>query len=260
MYKVLNGFINNLGQGGDIIKRRYMLLILLAFIIMAFTFPSIGAQYTSSEGAKIDLSHHNSVSEVNAASTVKAKIWYKYWYKCKYKSAYKQGYKHRYKSHGRWHYYWTYKWKYTYKYTWKYCWKYKSVSTVSKCGVGAYNVVVTSKYVYATGRCSCSLYTNYNYCTRVFYNYNPATHHWGVLYFEEGPASLTSPEGLWVAGDTDMDFCLVHGKSHDCRGVYLVPYNGVINGKKVVNGYFTDIIVKPVTNSTKTTNSTNATT
>ena len=36
-----------------------------------------------------------------------------------------------------------------------------------------------------------------------------------------------------------MDFCLVHGKSHDHRGVYLIPYNGIINGKEVKNGYFT---------------------
>ena len=246
MNNVLCRCINNLGLGGDIIKRQSLFAVLLVSLMLAFIFPSVGAQSTPNKGAKIGLDENNNVLKVNAASTVKAKIWYKYWYKTSYKHWYKQGYKHWYKhwykSHGKWKYTWRYTWhytwKYTLKYTWKYCWKYKSVSTVSKCGVGAYNVVVTSKYVYATGKCSCSLYTNYKYHTRVFYNYNPATHHWGVLSFEQGPAGLTSPEGLWVADDTDMDFCLVHGKSHDHRGVYLVPYNGVINCKNVVKGYF----------------------
>lgn len=91
----------------------------------------------------------------------------------------------------------------------------------------------------ATGKGSCSLDTNYNYHTRVFYNYDPSSGTWGALHFEEGPASWTSPEGMWYSSVTDMDFCLVHGKSHDSRGVYLRPYNGVINGKIVKNGYFT---------------------
>lgn len=113
---------------------------------------------------------------------------------------------------------------------------------VSASSVGAYNVVKTSKYVIATGKNSCSIQCDYKYHTRVFKNYNPATGHWGILKFEKGAYygrnKGTSPEGLWVATDTDMDFCLVHGKSHDNRGVYLVHYNGKIKGKKVVNGYF----------------------
>jgi hypothetical protein len=44
---------------------------------------------------------------------------------------------------------------------------------------------------------------------------------------------------MWYSTITDMDFCLVHGKSHDNRDIYLIPYNGVINGKEVKNGYFT---------------------
>ena len=95
----------------------------------------------------------------------------------------------------------------------------------------------------ATAKPSCDLATDYNYHTRVFYNLNPVTGNWGVLYFEEGPYygpnRGTCPEGCWVAGDTDMDFCCVYGKSHDWRDVFLIPYNGVINGKIVKNGYFT---------------------
>ena len=110
-------------------------------------------------------------------------------------------------------------------------------------GVGAYNVVVTPTYVMATAKPSCDLATDYSYHTRVFYNYNPATDDWGVLEFQEGPYygynDGLSPEGLWRAADTGMDFCCVYGKSHDNRDVFLIPYNGVINGKIVKNGYFT---------------------
>ncbi len=110
---------------------------------------------------------------------------------------------------------------------------------VSAHGVGAYNVKITSKYVMATGKHSCSIGDDYGYHTRVFYNYDPSSHTWGTLDFEEGPASWTSPEGMWYSTVTDADYCLVHGKSHDSRGYYLIPYNGVINGKIVKNGYFT---------------------
>ena len=116
---------------------------------------------------------------------------------------------------------------------------------VSAHGIGAYNVKVTSNYVMATAKCSCSLSANYNYHTRVFYNYDPVSHTMGTLAFEEGPASWTSPEGMWKSRITDMDFCLVHGKSHDYRGIYLIPYNGVIHGKEVKNGYFTGKTVVP---------------
>jgi hypothetical protein len=107
--------------------------------------------------------------------------------------------------------------------------------------IGAYNVKITSKYVVATGKGSCSLDSDYQYHTRAFYNYNPSTGHHGVLNYEVGDYSgsdYTSPEGLWFASDNDMDFCLVHGKSHDSRGYFLIPYNGVINGWIVKNGYF----------------------
>ncbi len=111
---------------------------------------------------------------------------------------------------------------------------YKKASVSS---VGAYNVIITPKYVYATAKCSCSLYTDYKYHTRVFENYDPSSSRWGVLKFEIG-SGKNNPEGMWYSSVTDMDWCLVHGKSHDGRGVYLTPYKGTINGKKIVNGYF----------------------
>lgn len=52
--------------------------------------------------------------------------------------------------------------------------------------VGAKNVVVTSEYVMATGRHTCSIKSDYNYRTRVFKNYNPATKTKGTLKFEQG--------------------------------------------------------------------------
>lgn len=45
---------------------------------------------------------------------------------------------------------------------------------------------------------------------------------------------------MWYSTVTDMDFCMVHGKSHDHRGVYLIPYNGVVDGVVVSDGYFTN--------------------
>jgi hypothetical protein len=117
--------------------------------------------------------------------------------------------------------------------------------------VGAYNVEITHKYVMATAKCSCSLSTDYKHHTRVFYNYDPISHHYGVLAFEEGSSTWTSPEGMWYSTVTDMDFCLVHGKSHDGRGVYLVPFDGVINGYNVVDGYFTGKF-KPIVRENRT--------
>ena len=127
---------------------------------------------------------------------------------------------------------------------------------VSGHAVGAYNVKITSKYVMATGKNRCSISDDYNYHTRVFYNYDPSSHTWGTISFEEGPASWTSPEGMWYSTVTDVDYCLVHGKSHDNRGFYLIPYNGVINGKEVKNGYFTGKTIPQNTtqNSTQNTN------
>jgi hypothetical protein len=43
----------------------------------------------------------------------------------------------------------------------------------------------------------------------------------------------------------------VHGKSHDSMGYYLTPYNGVVHGYKIVNGYFTSKI-KPTVRENRT--------
>ena len=96
-----------------------------------------------------------------------------------------------------------------------------STRPVSNAGyVGAYNVKVTDNYVTSTARCSCSLSTGYGYSTNTFMNYCPNCHRYGTLHFEQGHG-WTSPEGLWYCSCCDMDFCLVHGKSHDGRGYFL---------------------------------------
>ena len=96
----------------------YALLIALT-MAMSILPSAVGAsdQIASDNNAQIGLSEHTNVLKVNAASSVKVKVWYKHWYK--------SWHKHWYKSNGRWHYYWTYSWNYT----WKYYYKYKT-STV----------------------------------------------------------------------------------------------------------------------------------
>jgi len=200
-----------LGHGGGTITWKYKGALLFALAMVITIVPSVeGLQNQNTlDGNTIGLNEDVKNLEVNAASATTKKVK-----------------------------------KYTHK-------KVKAASTTKKTnptstssgtsstssGVGAYNVVVTPTYIIATGKGTCSLDTDYNYHTRVFENYDPSSHEWGVLKFEQGSGN-NNPEGMWYSTITDMDFCLVHGKSHDNRGVYLIPYNGTINGKKVVNGYF----------------------
>ncbi|MEN4018488.1 MAG: hypothetical protein PQ963_00825 [Methanobacterium sp.] len=175
--------------------------------------------------AKINLNGNTKQLEVKAASKYSKKM-----------KKVKRSSKYRYKKVKAYKYK-----KYRYKKV-KAAYKKTIYKKIVPTSVGAKNVVVTSEYVMATGRHSCAIKSDYNYHTRVFRNYNPVTKTNGTLRFEQGPYygpnRGTSPEGLWYDVKTDMDFCLVHGMSHDKRRVFLIPYNGTINGKKVVNGYF----------------------
>ena len=101
----------------------YALLLVVTMAISILP-SAVGAanQSASDDNAQIGLSEHTNVLKVNAASSVKVKVWYKHWYKNWYKS----WHKHWYKSNGRWYYYWTYSWNYTWKYSWKYYYKYKT--------------------------------------------------------------------------------------------------------------------------------------
>lgn len=93
-----------MGHGGGTIKRQKLCALLVIVGMVMCVFPSVvGAsdQIASGNNAKIGLNEHKNVLEVNAASSVKVKVWYKSWYK----------------SHGK------------LKYVWKYYYKYKSTST-----------------------------------------------------------------------------------------------------------------------------------
>lgn len=86
--------------------------------------------------------------------------------------------------------------------------------------VGASKHTVNADYVESTGRCSCSLHTDYKEHSSRFNNYCPFCGRHGTLRYEEG---RTCPEGMWVCSKCDADFCLVHGKSHTSRAKYLSP-------------------------------------
>ena len=151
----------------------------------------------------------------------------------KYKKVrYKQYYKKWYKSNGHWKYYFKYRWATKYvKLT------SKTASTVKSTvrntpdpsnKYGARDVKVTENYVQCSGRCTCSLYKDYDYHTSKFVNYCPYCHKHGVIDYEEGTVVSSSgkvyhnPEGMWVCstkkGGCDADFCLVHGKAHVTTG------------------------------------------
>ncbi|AXV37709.1 MAG: hypothetical protein CIT01_05610 [Methanobacterium sp. BRmetb2] len=87
---------------------------------------------------------------------------------------------------------------------------------------GAKNVIVTDSYVQCSGRCTCSLYQDYDYHTVKFVNYCPYCHKNSTLDYEEGNTIYDNPEGMWVCsmskGGCDADFCLVHGKAHVTSG------------------------------------------
>ena len=115
--EVLSRCINTFGYGGGIIKRQSIYALLIAIAMAVSILPSaVGAAdpSASDNSAQIGLNEHTNVLKVNAASSVKVKVWYKHWYK--------NWYKHWYKSYGKWYY----TWRYTWNYNWKYYYKYKS--------------------------------------------------------------------------------------------------------------------------------------
>ena len=88
-----------MGHGGGTIKRQKLCTLLLIVGITVGICPSIAGasdQNASDNNAQIGLQEQTNVLEVNAASTIKVKVWYKHWYK----------------SHGKWRYVWKYYYKY----------------------------------------------------------------------------------------------------------------------------------------------------
>ncbi|OPY25910.1 MAG: Pseudomurein-binding repeat protein [Methanobacterium sp. PtaU1.Bin242] len=81
--------------------------------------------------------------------------------------------------------------------------------TPPKNGYGPYNVVVTSKYVSATAKCSCGA-GKYTYKTATFLNYCPQCHHYGTLGMTKYPLY----EGHWTCSYCDCDYCAQCGKEN----------------------------------------------
>lgn len=138
---------------------------------------------------KVDAKIHKHTVKVHVKASYKKKI------KRKYARAY---YKKKVKKR-------KHAWAYTLRYT-------------TRRHVGASHHEVNPQWVEASGRCSCSLHTDYREHTSRFRNYCPFCGSHGKLAYEEGP---TCPEGMWVCRGCDADFCLVHGKSHTSRAKYL---------------------------------------
>lgn len=114
-----------------------------------------------------------------------------------------------------------------------------AIPAVEARSLQGYNIKITKDTVSCTGRCTCSLQTNYAYQTRSFVNYCPNCHRKGTIRYEVGKCSQ-NVEGMWYCSRCDMDFCLVHGKSHDRRGRYLskaktVKSSSAVVGKKPPN-------------------------
>lgn len=87
--------------------------------------------------------------------------------------------------------------------------------------LGATWVEVTGEYIHVdSAYCSCSLSTGYYRHHDISFK-NRCPNCGGKLHYEEMSYWV---EGIWVCGKCDMDFCLVHGKSHDHRNYYLSRY------------------------------------
>ncbi|MGC9517972.1 MAG: hypothetical protein ACP5C3_09795 [Methanomicrobiales archaeon] len=189
---------------------------------------SVSSSSSNSSSSSVSSSSSNSSSS-SVSSSSSSTSQYK---KVKYKKYYKKYYKKWYKYRGRWRYYWKYSWKY------KWATKYVKVTSSSSNSAdsskyAAKDVTVTDSYVQSTGRCTCSLYEDYNYHTSKFVNYCPYCHKYSTLDYEQGTKVSSSgkvypnPEGMWVCsmtkGGCDADFCLVHGKAHVNSGAkYLI--------------------------------------
>ncbi|MDI6644572.1 MAG: hypothetical protein QME14_05880 [Methanobacteriaceae archaeon] len=91
---------------------------------------------------------------------------------------------------------------------------------------------ITKDYVKATSKCSCSLSSDYKYHEEYFKNYCPNCHLYGTINFEQGIGDH-NPEGMWYCKNCDIDFCLVHGKSHDHRNLFLIKIENIDRFEKI---------------------------
>jgi hypothetical protein len=88
-----------------------------------------------------------------------------------------------------------------------------------------YTYFITSEIVSAEGRCSCSLYTDYNIHRGTYLNYCPYCNKYGTFTYTNQQGC---PEGMFYCdmckGGCDADFCIVHGKAHtNINPKFLTP-------------------------------------
>lgn len=206
-------------KGEGIIKRRKAFALLLALSIAVLIFPSVeGAenQIASSNNVKIGLNEDNILKVNAAASLIVIKTNKKFTYK---KVKVKVKVKVRYKYKGKWRVKYVYKYKYVYK---RVSTQVKTSKTALTSGSTQININATSlSTITASGKCSCSLYTDYNVHTGTWLNYCPYCRKYGTLVYDK-PSDC--PEGMIRCTCCDADFCIVHGKEHiNTNPKFLTP-------------------------------------
>ncbi|MBI5680906.1 MAG: hypothetical protein HZC47_08440 [Methanobacterium sp.] len=140
----------------------------------------------------------------------------------KVKAATKYKVKVRYKYKGKWRTKWVYKYVQTYTpvYT-----PPSSTPSTPKYNPVEGNPVITPDTVSADGKCSCSLYTDYNIHHGTYVNYCPHCTKYHTLSYTNQQGC---PEGMFYCdmgkGGCDADYCIVHGKEHvNGDPKYLTP-------------------------------------
>ncbi|MGB9937153.1 MAG: hypothetical protein ACPK7O_05485 [Methanobacterium sp.] len=124
--------------------------------------------------------------------------------------------------------------KYYYRGKWRTKWVYKySAPKIQSTPIIQQNTVTNTKSensetkstVTADGKCSCSLYTDYNVHTGTYVNYCPYCGKYNTLTYTNQQGC---PEGMFYCDMSkkgcDADFCIVHGKAHtNTNAKYLTP-------------------------------------
>jgi len=197
-----------LGHGGGIITWKSKSALLFALVMVISILPSVEGIQNLNTGngvEKIGLNGKINHLEVNAVSKhIKVKkIKIKKVKKIKKSSKHKKVAQKKYKKV-------------------KAAYKYVLVSTKVKASNSVQNNPKSSAgTIVASGKCSCSLYTDYNVHTGKWVNYCPYCKKYGTLVYDK-PSDC--PEGMIRCTNCDADFCIVHGKAHVTKNPkYLTP-------------------------------------
>jgi len=205
--------------GGDIIKRKWTLALLLALSIAVSVFPlaeNTNDQIASSNNAKSGLSE-DKIVKLNAKASLRTLKKFKKVKKVSYKKVKAASKKVKVKV------------RYFYKGKWRTKWVYKYytpiIQQVPVTNAKSENSEVSSETISAEGKCSCSLYTDYNVHTGTYVNYCPYCKKYGTLTYTNQQGC---PEGMFYCdmskNGCDADFCIVHGKAHTHTNVKFLTH------------------------------------